>query len=273
MRVTRFVLCCLLFASFGSVTLERVANVSISDLTGGTRTLPDLRPGMRYSLHGVTVQVPPPGQGVWFDAVLARGGAFGLGMETDRSGRVSIHDDATTAGLQLAATATTDPCKDGAYKLGGTKWSTDFGWWYQSSSTPTNLYAGSTATALQRAVGHITGGYNNCGLSDGVSATSTYLGATTTSTNISSSAGCLTSDGINVVGFGSLPSAYLGITCWRSMNGVTFEADMRLNKAYYRWYVTKPPRARAGSASRRWPRTSSATRSVSDTFRRRITPA
>jgi predicted Zn-dependent protease len=43
-----------------------------------------------------------------------------------------------------------------------------------------------------------------------------------------------------VVGFGTPPSGYLGMTCWWTMSGIIFESDMRLNKAYYHFYVNKP---------------------------------
>jgi hypothetical protein len=94
--------------------------------------------------------------------------------------------------------------------------------------------------AMTRAVGNITAARNNCGRADYVSATAAYGGQTTAGINISSLGGCLTRDSRNVVGFGSLPSGYLGMSCWWTMSGQAIEADMMLNKLSYHWYVTKP---------------------------------
>jgi hypothetical protein len=239
MRLTRFVLCSMLVASFGTMTAGPATNVLLSDLAGTDRTDPGLRPGTLFSTHGLTVEVPQAGHGVWMDAVLADGGVQ-LGLETDRNGMVTVHESATTRGVQLVAAAVTDPCKDGAYNLSGVKWGTDFAWFYQSATTPSNFTASAAAGAFQRAVNHITGGYTNCGLTDNVGATNTYLGTTPVAANINNDGSCGLGDKANVVGFGALPKNYLGFTCWWTMNGVVFEADMRLNKAYYRFYVKKP---------------------------------
>src|SRR5207245_1600638 len=57
---------------------------------------------------------------------------------------------------------------------------------------------------------------------------------------ISASAACLSGDGKSVVGVGTLSSGYVGYTCWWSVGGSTVEADVKLNKVNYAWYVTKP---------------------------------
>src|SRR5881628_1085434 len=77
MRVTRIVLCSLLVASFGTMSAGPPTNVSLSDLAGSDRTTPRLRPGTLFSAHGLSVEVPGAGHGVWVDAVLASGGAVG----------------------------------------------------------------------------------------------------------------------------------------------------------------------------------------------------
>jgi hypothetical protein len=113
-------------------------------------------------------------------------------------------------------------------------------WYFYAASTPTNLTQSGAATAFRNAANHITGAYNNCSLADNVGATNSYLGYTSKAQNISSTGGCGARDGVSVVGFRGLPSGYLAVTCWWSMNGATIEADMALNKAYYKWYTTKP---------------------------------
>jgi hypothetical protein len=240
MRAIRLAICCLLVASFGTSAAARKRTEPTSDLVRRAPVASDLRPGMLYSVHGVTVKVPPPGEGVWFDAHLDGGGAIWLGLQSDRHGKVSIQEDATTPGLQMTASSSTDPCSDGAYKLAGIKWQSTYSWWYQSGSTPSAFTASAGSGAFQRAVSHITNAYNNCGLADNVSATQSFMGSTSTAPNVGSTASCLTHDGKSVVGFGTLPSNYLGMTCWWTMNGAPVEADMKLNKAYYHWYVSRP---------------------------------
>jgi hypothetical protein len=92
----------------------------------------------------------------------------GWGWRPIETGRSPCKRPATTRGLQLVATAVTDPCAYGAYNLSGVKWGANFAWSYQSATTPSNLTASAAAGALQRAVNHVTGGYNNCGLGDNV---------------------------------------------------------------------------------------------------------
>ena len=248
MRAIRLGLCFVLILSLaGGTVARRKHSEPVSDLVRGGRVVSNLRPGAPFSVHGITVTVPAPGEGVWFDAQFDHGGAIWVGLQTDLSGRVSIRDDATTPGLQMIASSSTSACSDGAYTLEGFKWSTTYSWWFQSGSTPSAFTASAAAGAFKRAIGHISGAYNNCSLADRVSATQTYMGATSRATNITSSASCGSRDSKNVVGFGTLPNGYLGMTCWWTMNGAPVEADLKLNKAYYRWYVTKP-----STCSSRW---------------------
>jgi Matrixin len=131
-------------------------------------------------------------------------------------------------------------CTDGAYSLNGHRWSGRFDWRFQASSRPKGFNAVSTANALRRAVYNIVNGDNNCGLPDLISATHWYRGTTSRAPNISSGAACLGRDRVNTIGFGTLPSGYLGMTCWWTYNGRVVEADVKLNKSYYKWYINRP---------------------------------
>jgi hypothetical protein len=127
-------------------------------------------------------------------------------------------------------------------------------WRFLASSTPSALSQSSAASAFKSAANRITGAYNDCGLADNVSATHAYLGSTSTAIGVTNTGSCGTSDKVNVVGFGTLPSGYLGMTCWRTMSSTVFEADLKLNKAYYHWYTSKP-----SSCSAKWSVTAAAT--------------
>jgi hypothetical protein len=81
-----------------------------------------------------------------------------------------------------------------------------------------------------RSFDNITGAHNDCGLADTVSATSSYLGTTTTAPSVTRKGRCATRDGLNAVGFGPLPSGILAVTCVRSNgSGHMTEADIRIN--------------------------------------------
>jgi hypothetical protein len=136
-------------------------------------------------------------------------------------------------------------CADGAYTHNAHKWTMRLNWYFQASSRPGGMYAWRVAGALNRAATNITTGHNRCGLADLISATHAYQGTTSRAPNISSSASCLGRDGRNVVGFGTLPRGVLGMTCWWTYSGRTVETDIKLNKAYYGWYVYRPSGCRA----------------------------
>ncbi len=133
-------------------------------------------------------------------------------------------------------------CGDGAYAHEGFTWNKRYDWWFRASSVPSGYDVGNVEIALRRGAQHITNSYNDCGMSDVVSATAAYQGRTTTAPNIvstTSSVTCGKNDGKNVVAFGALPSAYLGITCyWYDGNKHAVEADVKLNGAYHKWFTT-----------------------------------
>src|SRR5439155_2318248 len=97
-------------------------------------------------------------------------------------------------------------------------------------------------SGLQTAANAITRQRNSCGLADRVSATNSYGGHTAKTPNITSTATCGKRDAVNVVGFGSLPTTYLGLTCaWFSAK-VALEADVKLSTRY-RWLSQTVPAA------------------------------
>jgi len=131
-------------------------------------------------------------------------------------------------------------CTDSAYILYPSSWTKTYNWYFNASSTPSGIGQTAAAGALKAAANNITTAHNDCGLPDLVSATNSYKGTTTLTPNISNTSSCLSADGKSVVGFGTLSSNYVGYTCWWSIGNATVEADAKLNKANYTWYVTKP---------------------------------
>jgi hypothetical protein len=127
---------------------------------------------------------------------------------------------ATAAALTSVAPA---PCSDRAYQLGGGRWTRTLKWSYRAGSTPAGLTRSSVISVLRRSFGNVTGARNDCGRSDRVSATHSYLGTTTRK------ARCGAPDGFNVVGFKPLPAGVLGRTCWWRINNRIIEADIQLN--------------------------------------------
>ncbi|HEY3211230.1 MAG TPA: matrixin family metalloprotease [Actinomycetota bacterium] len=186
---------------------------------------------------------------------LVAAGVFGSPSPQHLSGRsrpdalrpdvsVGVHSAASFAGSGAPSgeggSEVQSACSDGAYVLNGHRWSKQYNWRFQASSRPNGFSASGTADAFRRAALNIVRGDNNCGLPDAISASQWYRGTTSRAPNISSGAGCLGRDGYNVVGFGTLPSGYLGMTCWWTYNGRIVETDVKLNKAYYRWYINRP---------------------------------
>jgi hypothetical protein len=101
------------------------------------------------------------------------------------------------------------------------------------------------ADALRRAAVNIVRGDNNCGLPDLISATHWYRGSTSMAPDITSGARCSGRDHWSTVGFGSLPRGVLAMTCWWTYNGRVIEADIKLNKSYYGWYINRPSGCRS----------------------------
>jgi hypothetical protein len=160
----------------------------------------------------------------------------------------TVHSAAATDGSGAVGEGQSEiqgACTDGAYIRSGHRWGHRYSWRFQRGSRPGGLSATGVANALRRAAYNITNGDNNCGLPDFINATHWYRGSTSRSPNISSGARCLGRDRVNIVGFGYLPRGVLGMTCWWTYNGRVIEADIKLNKAYYGWYVNRPSGCRS----------------------------
>jgi len=170
---------------------------------------------------------------------------LGLGLlAVFASGPSGMRAAGLSAGTPLLAAAgtggVTDPCKEPAYTHNGSKFTREYRWLFSAGTVPPGLDERAVEGSLRRAVQTITGSRNGCGLADLVGATSSYRGRTSARPNITDSSTCGTPDGKSEVGFGKLSSTDLGLTCFWTRNGHTVEADIKLNKAAYDWYVKRP---------------------------------
>jgi hypothetical protein len=149
-------------------------------------------------------------------------------------------DDSTTISARGVASAQSAPnaCNDPAYSLIGGKWKTALNWRFQSSTSPQEYTKSAVLSIIKHSFNNMTGARNDCGLPDNVGATSTYLGTTSSAPNVTKRGYCSQRDGMNVLGFGPLPSGILAVTCtWTNGNGKMIESDIRVNSNIY-WALT-----------------------------------
>jgi hypothetical protein len=231
-------------------------NAGRADLAGrsraraGWRLLPGARPGHVIGRDGIAVTAPRAGLGVTGEALMADGSERWLSVRTAWDGRVlaqdqaaatPVADPAVVAGAGLPSPVGVLPvCQDRAYNLTGSWWhDTTLAWSFRAISTPSELRVGATIRALKEGVADITGERNSCGRPDHVSATSAYLGRTSTAPNIGPPQECRGSgDGQNVVGFGDLGAGIVAFSCWWYTGTTNVEADMLLNKHDFDWTTT-----------------------------------
>jgi hypothetical protein len=197
-----------------------------------------LRPGDRLEIDGVGLIVPDPGTGVWGAALRVDGGHEVLGIETRPDGSVVVHrGSAASGGSDGPAERARGACTDGAYSLDGEKWKTSYRWYFNRSSTPSEVNRDNATEAVRDGVKNITRADNDCGLGDTISATQDYKGTIDKGVNIGSNSTCKSSDGKSVIGFGNLLAGDLAFTCWWTKNGDPVEGDIRFNKTEYLWVV------------------------------------
>jgi hypothetical protein len=199
-----------------------------------------LHKGEAIADSGLTVSVPPPGRGLFAQALAVDGSITTLGVQTKTDGSVLVFEQGSLAGRVDPMSSSPSACADSAYSLYPTSWTKTYRWYFDATSTPSGLTQSAATGALKSAVNNITKANNDCGLPDLVSATNAYQGSTTVTPNISNTSNCLSGDGKSVVGFGTLSAIYVGYSCWWTVGNATVEADVKLNKTNYSWYVTRP---------------------------------
>lgn len=202
----------------------------------------DLVAGDVVRRAGIEVIVPEPGQDVTVVAEMDDGTSIEIAIRNPLGGAVELMQPPEEP-LVIAA-GSTNACEDGAFKLSGHKWKSQYQWKFFSGSTPAANSVANVEQGLKNAAAAITTSRNSCGLADLVDITQAYLGRTASAPGIKSANGvvsCTNNDGQNIVGFGSLPTGVLGIACaWSDGAGGAIEGDIRLNTRY-NWYALQPP--------------------------------
>jgi len=201
-----------------------------------SRLVPTLRPGDWVRHREVAVRVPAAGEGVYAEALLVDGRTVELQLETAESGRVALirHDEPQAAAEPLTHHAM-GACSEGAYNLLNYRWNNTYRWYFNAGTTPGELTIAEAEQALREATSNITGGRNDCGLTDAIGASHQYEGRTDRSADIDATGGCNARDGVSVTGFGDLPGGTLALTCtWSGASGAV-ESDARINKVEFSW--------------------------------------
>jgi hypothetical protein len=195
------------------------------------QVMPMLRPGDVLKHGDLSLRVPPEGQGLYMEALYVDGRKAELSVRTGTDGKVALVRG--TPSLEAADyRGALSACNEGAYTLAGHKWRETYQWYFNAGSTPAELNVGATEDKLRAAASNVTGGQNDCGLTDAISASHNYQGRTTRGVSCGGSP-----DGVNVVGFGDLAQGTLAVTCsWYNPNtNTSTESDIRINKADYTW--------------------------------------
>lgn len=157
--------------------------------------------------------------------------ASGAGVTGPRDEPVlHIEELRVVAGAQARQVTATSPapCRDGAYKLTGSRWRSAYRWSFRASTTPAGLGRNAAEAAIRRGFTNITAARNDCGRADRVAAAQRYLGPT------SARPSCSRTDGRNVVGFRPLAEDVAARACWWMVGSRIVEADVQINSTI-RW--------------------------------------
>ena len=214
--------------------------------------------------NGVSAVPPPPGTGVYVEA-LTTDGAQELDLYRSQNGTLSVEHagdevarDKALARSALAAsegeTARTNAargapgeCADRATTAYSWRVSKYLRYSFNARSTPSELSRSGAADAIRRGGRNIYDTVNRCRMGDRVPSRLIYEGTTTRSVGISTDLRCQPTDGKSVVGFGTLPRGYLGWQCtsYDVQDGPDrpTASDIRVNKALYGW--TNRPQSRS----------------------------
>ncbi len=244
-----------------STGAARCADSSVLEAT----TLPREIPPTACSLVGRTIrdgvvaaEVPPPGYGVYVEAITSFG-VEDLRIETlpdstvtlDFAGPHSLATPTSTTGDEssLGIAATPPPaCEDEAHDYLYGAESDNHKWYYNRATTPPEVTADAAQTAMVAGTDNIKKGFNDCGGTTDYGINHTFGGNTAKLANIGDDGKCTTRDGQNTVSFGDLPGdatkVVLAVNCnfyarllFISLPEVA-EADVKFNKVEAKWTVT-----------------------------------
>lgn len=133
---------------------------------------------------------------------------------------------ASGAASSTAATSKVSSCSATAYTKLGFRWADTVEWRYN----PNNQKV-SGAAAIGAGSDAWTGTTSACGRTVRSTADDSYLGSRKQAMGVMATGGCGASDGSNMVGWGSLRTGTLAVTCVWSRSGVAVETDQRYSTA------------------------------------------
>lgn len=198
---------------------------------------------------GLTLEVPPPGYGVYASAS-SPSGTVELGIRVDDQGRLSYVTTkpvgATPGRLVSQRRA---GCSDAAWSGMGVRQGGTWRWWVGTRGYfPRGIDRNEFRATVADSVDNITGLSNDCGWR-GQGPTAAYQGYVARRAAVSARDGKLTCgrrDGFSVVSSGALDARALGVTCYwfrvvPDRPDRILEVDILLNASRYRW-TTRPNR-------------------------------
>ena len=201
---------------------------------------------------GVSVVVPEPGESVFAEAMSPRGGEhLVVGNPADET--LVLGEVGSESGTQETFTTQSSgpgACRDAHRHSWDSRLYNYLRYYFNRRSTPSHLADVGVARAIEKAGRNVSRVRDSCGIPDRVPAVLKYRGVTRTSVDMDAGGTCKANDRKSVVGFGDLPRGYTGNTCVWSwiVEGPDRinSADVRLNKADYRWTtrVTRSCRGR-----------------------------
>lgn len=205
--------------------------------------------------NGIGSVVPAPGQSVHAE-ILTKTGSQELEITHNTDGTIDLGEvgddtasnrEAETAPVESQALSSSpSECRDRAFSNNGYRVVGGLKYYYNRSSTPSELSRKAATANINRGGRNIVTTRNRCRMGDRVSAGIGYGGNTRGGAQVSPTA-CKSNDGRSVVSFGRLQRGTLGITCTytRVQRGYdrVIASDLKLNKSSVNW--TTNPAARS----------------------------
>lgn len=129
-------------------------------------------------------------------------------------------------------------CSDQTYETQDLKEYGTYNWYVGDGGMPGGLSRSQASTAFRDAVGNIVGSYNNCALSDTVSAKAEFKGYTNYEADVDSSGNCRSRDGLSTWDAGNLGATDIAVACiwshvYEGKKNDLREADVRYNTSDY----------------------------------------
>ena len=160
-------------------------------------------------------------------------------VRADGTEERAAHEAATPGtATQPRLAGTPGSCTDGAYTLSGYKVSGTIAFRYNPAGAPATVSKYATV-AISNSLKAVSTGANRCKLPATLKASAALLGATAKTPQLNTAGACIGNDGQNVVGWGTLPTGYLAITCIYFVAGKVINADVMISKRYS-WFLSRP---------------------------------